>query len=188
MRRVLALILLLSTALATQAAPISYALEPDESTVGFETDFGAGRIKGTMPILSAELMLDFDDVSQSRVAVRVSVRAAQAGIPFATEALKGGSVLDAQRYPEIAFASRRVRSAGDGAVVDGDITIRGVTRPVRLTARLYRQHGTRPGDLSQLSILLTGAVRRSDFGSTGFSGQVGDEVRLRILARIERRG
>lgn len=187
MRCIVALFVLLATPLAAQAAPVDYVLEPDESAVGFETDFGAGRIKGTMPILSADLMLDFDDVSQSRVAVRVSVRAAQAGIPFATEALKASSVLDAGRHPEITFASRRIRRKGDGAVIDGDITIRGVTRPVRLTARVYRQRGTEAGDRSQLSILLTGAVRRSDFGATGFAGQVGDEVRLRILARIERR-
>ena len=59
-----------------------------------------------------------------------------------------------------------------------------MTRPATLQARIYRQDGFKPGDYSHLSILLTGTVNRSDFGATGWSDMVGDQVRLRILARI----
>lgn len=181
---ILALFLIMSSGL--RAAPVGYTLEADESTVGFETDFGQNHIRGTMPIRSADLALDFDDVSRSKVSVRVDVRKAKTGVPFATDALKGQSVLDARDYPEIAFVSRKVRKAGDGAVIEGDITIRGVTKPIRLNAQIYRQRDTQAGDLSHLSILLTGAVSRAAFGATGFPDMVGDEVRLKVLARIAR--
>ena len=61
-----------------------------------------------------------------------------------------------------------------------------VTRPVLLDAMIWRQKGHAPGDLSQLTVRLTGAVLRSDYGATGWADMVGDEVRLTILARIAR--
>jgi polyisoprenoid-binding protein YceI len=71
-------------------------------------------------------------------------------------------------------------------VVVGNLTIRGVTRPVRLAAQLYRQKGTAEGDRSRLSIRLTGSVSRAAFGATGWADLVGDTVAIDILARIAR--
>jgi polyisoprenoid-binding protein YceI len=54
----LALWLLFSSPLS--AAPADYALEPETSTVGFQTDFGKDHITGKMPITKADITLDFD--------------------------------------------------------------------------------------------------------------------------------
>lgn len=181
-RALLALALLAATPLA--AKPVPYVLEPAESTVGFETDFGPDLITGAMPVKSANLVLDFDSVANSRIDVALDVAGAQASFPFAAQAMKGPRVLDAQAFPEMSFHSTAIRRDGDGAQVQGDLTIRGVTRPVTLHAIIWRQKGTEAGDLRQLTVQLTGSVRRSDFGATGWSDMVGDEVRLTILARI----
>jgi polyisoprenoid-binding protein YceI len=85
------------------------------------------------------------------------------------------------------FTSTSVAARGDGASVKGNLTIRGVTRPVTLEARIWRQQGTETGDRSRLTIQLTGAVNRSDFGATGFADMVSDRVRITITARIIRR-
>lgn len=178
-----ALILAAAPALAK---PVSYLLEPDDSSVGFETDFGPDLITGAMPVKSATLILDFDAVSQSQIDVALDVAGAHASFPFAAQAMKGPKVLDAASFPEMSFRSTAIRRDGDGAQVDGDLTIRGVTRPVTLQANIFRQKGTEAGDLSQLTVQLTGSVRRSEFGATGWSDMVGDEVRLNIIARIAR--
>ena len=183
MRTILTILLLISASLAS-AAPVTYALEAEKSTVGFETDFGPDKINGKMPVTRADLVLDFDRVANCTVRVTLDISSATASFPFATQALKGPKVLDAATYPEITFVSTAVRSAGDGAEVAGNLTIRGMTRPATLQARIYRQDGFKAGDYSHLSILLTGTVNRSDFGATGWSDMVGDQVRLRILARI----
>lgn len=171
---------------AAHAAAIHYVLDAARSSVRFETDFGKDRISGDMPVSAADLTLDFADVTNCRVAVRLDVARAGASFPFAAQALKGPKVLDAQSYPEISFVSTAVRRNGDGARVAGDITIRGVTRPVTLDAAIYRQKGTAEGDLSHLTIRLTGRVNRSAFGASGWSDMVSDEVRIDILARIDR--
>jgi polyisoprenoid-binding protein YceI len=102
--------------------------------------------------------------------------------------MKGPKVLEAESHPVIAFRSTAVRPKGDGAEVTGEVTIRGVTRPMVLDAVIWRQRGTEAGDRSRLTVQLTGRLKRSDFGATGWSDLVGDEVRLTIIARIAQDG
>lgn len=168
------------------AAPANYVLEPTTSTVGFETDFGKDHIIGKMPITEADLTLDFDRIANCKVAVTLDASGAEASFPFAAQAMKGPKVLDTDAHPQITFESTSVKAAGKGALVAGWITIRGVKQPMVLDAEIWRQKGTAEGDLSHLSIHLTGAVMRSKFGATGWADMVGDEVRLDILARIAR--
>lgn len=79
------LLLLLALAAPAAASPASYVLEPDISSVAFETDFGPDHITGKMPVLRADLSLDFDQVARSRV----DVTGADASFPFAAQAMKG---------------------------------------------------------------------------------------------------
>lgn len=183
MKRLLALLApLIGT--AAPAAPVTYTLEPEASIVGFETDFGADKITGQMPVSRADLSLDFQHIDNSHVTVALDVSSAEASFPFAAQAMKGPRVLDAGAYPVISFESTSVRNQGAGAVVAGNITIRGVTRPMEMQAMLWQQTGSAVGDYSHLTIRLTGAITRSDFGAIGWSDMVGDEVRLNIIARI----
>lgn len=182
--RILALvfIFLASSALAD---PVRYDLKADESRVGFTWFLGQDPVTGRMPVSRADMALDFDQVANSRVNVAVDVSRAEAGAPFAGEAMKGQSVLWADRFPEIVFRSTSIRRDGaGGAIIAGNLTVRGVTRPQVLTARLFRPAGAAPGDRRQLTIRLEGALSRRDFGADGFASFVGDRVELRILARI----
>ena len=190
MRRVLlpALALAVGVALPVAARPVAYVLEPAESVVGFETDFGPDLITGAMPVKSADLVIDFDSLANCRIDVVLDVAHAQASFPFAAQAMKGPKVLDAEAHPVIDFRSTSVRAKGDGAEVTGEVTIRGVTRPMVLDAVIWRQRGTEAGDRSRLTVKLTGHLKRSDFGATGWSDMVGDDVRLTIIARIARDG
>lgn len=169
----------------------TYLLEPEKSDVGFIYSFEGADIRGSMPIKQAQIVIEFNQLSRSTVDVSVDVRRARAGLIFATEALKGRSVLDAARHPTIRFRSTAIRLSGagrlsDGAEIDGQLTVRGVTRPVTLRAALYRQRGTTPGDLSQLSFRLSGQLSRSSFGASGYAGFVDDAIRLDITARVRK--
>ena len=188
MRRSVLLPLLILLAAPAPAATVGYAMDPAQSTIAFETDFGPDLITGAIPLHVADLRLDFDNVRNCTVAVELDVTGATANFPFAAQALKGPKVLDARAHPRMTFVSTRVTGAGEVAEVTGDMTIRGVTRPVTLRAQLFRPRGSAPDDLDHLTIRLTGAVKRSDFGATGWSDMVGDEVRIIITARIDAKG
>lgn len=171
-----------------RAAPQNYVLDAGGTEVGFTWFFGPDAVSGTMPIRSAQITLDFDNLPASHVDVMLDVAHANAGFPFADQAMRGPQMLDARSYPQISFVSRRIMPSDKGATIEGDMTIRGVTRPATLAAELYRQSGTEPEDRSRLVILLTGRLDRRDFGADGWPDMVGPEVRLRILARISAGG
>ena len=139
-----------------------------------------------MPVSSADLLIDLDNLPASRVLVTLNAAGARAGFIFATEAMKSRKVLYTARFPEIHFRSTRIVGDLRGAKVTGDLTVRGVTRQVVLDARLFRQRGTEPQDRRNLLVELTGAIPRSAFGANGYPNLVGDEISLRIIARITR--
>lgn len=181
-----------SVALAStaQAAPTRYTLNQGDSNVGFSFTMGGGAQKGTMPIKSASITIDPENLTASHVEVIVDVAGAHTGLIFATQALIGPDVLNAAQYPTIRFVSRKVKLAADGrlsggAHIIGDLTLRGVTRPVTLQANLYRQRGSVAGDLSRLTVQLTGQVSRSAFGAVGYPDLVADTVGLDITAVIK---
>lgn len=178
----------LGAATLAEARPEAYVLQPETSRVSFAAPFGSGPITGRFPIRSADVVLDFDQPSRSRIAVRLNIAGAEASFPFAAEAMKGAAVLDARAFPEARFESTAVQGDITAAKVTGKLTLRGVTRPVTLKAEILRQRGTKEGDLSRLTVHLTGRLKRSDFGATGWADMVGDVVDLDILARIARAG
>lgn len=172
-----------------RAAPRPYRLLPDQSRVGFIFFIGGGPQSGTMPLRSADIVIDPNRLAASRVAVELDVTRARTGSFLATQAMTGPEVLDAKRFPTIRFRSTRIRLARDGrlsggARIDGELTIRDVTRPVSLAANLYRTAGSAPEDLDRLSIRLTGAVSRKAFGAGGHADLVQDRVELDVQAVI----
>ena len=182
-------VLVLGTAMTT-AAPSRYALDQSVSQVGFIYVLNGAEQKGTMPVSQADLVIDPENLRSAKVDVPVSVEKARTGLIFATDALKAPSVLDARQFPTIRFVATAIHLGADGrlsngARIDGNITMRGVTRPATFQASLFRMQGSAPDDLSNLTIRLTGTVRRSEFGATGYADLVGDEVRLDIVARIQ---
>jgi polyisoprenoid-binding protein YceI len=189
MRR-LALAALLAVCLVSRAyaATTAYRLDAANSTVAFETDFGPDRISGAIPLQKADLNLDFANVANCTVDVALDVTGATASFPFAAQALKGPKVLAAKDHPRMTFTSTSVKGAGNTAEVTGNLTIRGVTKEVTLTAQLFRPQGSAAGDLEHLTVKLSGRVSRSDFGATGWADMVGDEVRILITAHIDAQG
>jgi len=83
----------------------------------------------------------------------------------------------------ISFRAQRVVFDGDAPVAaDGELTLLGVTRPLRLTIRDFRC-GTQPLTRRPLCGAEVGAtVRRSEFGMTEWLKDIGDEVTLSIQA------
>ena len=190
-RLLIAAALTLITLTSAVAAPLDYRLETSKSEVGFVFTLNKAEARGRMPVRSAKIIIDPEALTRSSVDVTVDAARARTGFFFATEAMKAASVLNTRAHPTIRFRSTRIRLNGagrlqDGAKIDGELTIRGVTRPVTLNAALFRQAGTEAGDLSKLSFRLSGVVDRMDFNVAGYPDLVDEDVKLEILARVSR--
>lgn len=168
------------------AAPQKYRLNNDRSTVEFIFTVDGARQRGKMPVAAADMQIDLGSIADSRVSVTLKASALRTGIIFATQALKAPNMLDTKQHPTITFRSTSIRGTPGAATVTGDLTVRGVTRPVTLQAGLYRQQGSDAQDRDHLTILLTGAISRAAFGLVGYDGIVDDQIGLRILAEIDK--
>lgn len=96
--------------------------------------------------------------------------------------------LDASRYPKATFVSTVASPAADGKTgsLTGDLTLRGVTRPITLAVSFIGVgHGLPFGTVAGFSA--TAMIKRSDFGSRRLLGLVGDDVSLEIDAEFEHR-
>ncbi len=192
-RTVLARLATLSIVRPALAALQPYELMQDGTSVEFTFALSGITQSGTMPIQSADIQIDLGNLPNSRVAVVLSVADARTNIPFARKPMLSESVLDAATFPTIQFKSTNILLGeggriSRGAKIVGDLTVRDITRPIALQANLFRERGSATDSLDDLSIRLTGALNRHDFGASGYADLVQDTVGLDIQARIKRTG
>jgi polyisoprenoid-binding protein YceI len=183
---------LAAIATGAQAQGRPYLLSPEGSRITFVFTTGSTRQSGTVPVETADIVVDTGDLVRSSATVTADIRRISADLPFVAQAIKSAELLDAAQYPIVTFRSRRIRLGArgrisDGAEIDGDLTLRGVTRPITLQAQLTRPAGSAPDDLSVLYIQLNGSLSRRDFGAVGYAGMAGDRVDLDIRAEIRAR-
>lgn len=101
--------------------------------------------------------------------------------------LTGPDWFDAARHPQAIFRSRRVRLTGPAtADVEGELTLRGRTRPVTLSVRFNGSAHDRLRGADVAGFSATAEINRSDFGIDRFSGLITETVRLEIEAEFIR--
>jgi polyisoprenoid-binding protein YceI len=134
----------------------TWKVDPSHSRVEFSIrHMGIASIRGSFA--------DFDAVIEGGEEPRISGAIRVGSVDTRDEArdghLQSPDFFDAERHPEMTFASTRFE---DDKVV-GDLTIRGVTREVELAARMTGA-GTDPWGNERLGIELEGLIDRTDFG------------------------
>jgi polyisoprenoid-binding protein YceI len=99
--------------------------------------------------------------------------------------LQGDGFFDSANHPTMTFTSTSIDTTGENTgVIHGNLTIRGVTRPISL-ATTFNGTGTFPMDNSfHAGFVATGAFSRSDFGVSFGVPLVSDEVQLMLDVQI----
>lgn len=174
------------------ASPRRYDLSAATSSISFAFNVSGTVQTGTVPVSTADIRVDPDNLVNSSADVTADIRGAKTGLIFVTQALLSASVLDAASHPQVRFVSKRVvlgqtGRISEGARIDGALTLRGVTRDLQLKAVLSRPAGSAPDDLSVLMVRLTGQLNRNDFGAAGYPNMVAETVTLDIRATIRAR-
>ena len=99
--------------------------------------------------------------------------------------MKGERFLDAAKYPEIRFVSRKVTKVGTtGLHIEGELTMHGVTKPLALDATLNKSAPNLFDKRPTLGFSAHGVLKRSEFGVAGLLPMIGDEVTITIDAEF----
>jgi len=157
------------------------------SRVAFEVPYAVATFTGEVPTFEASL----EDGTLRGVA---QIRSLQVKEENLEAHLLSPEFFDAERHPEVTFASHEIRRNGDAVSIDGEITIKGITRPATLT-------GTATGPAvdhfgaNRLGLQLTTTVDRTAFdinwnmplpnGDPALSNDVTLKAELTLVAQGE---
>nr|WP_312243009.1 YceI family protein [Pantoea sp.] len=181
----LALPLLAAAALyapLSQAAAMQYQLNPEHTSVIVTwTHFGFSHPTADIANTTGTLVFDKDHPEQSKVDVKLPITEIDSHVAALTKEFKGADYFDVAKYPSATFHSTRVVSKGDNKFdVEGNLTLKGITKPVTLHATLNQQ-GEHPMVKKQaIGFDATGTIKRSDFKLDKYVPAVSDEVTLTI--------
>ncbi len=151
----------MSTTGILTAAPVgTWRLDPVHSAVGFEVPYLAGTFKGQFREIAADLELGADTVSLAGSAAVASVDVKDETL---SAHLQSPDFFDAERHPELRFAARNVALDGETVTVQGDITIKGVTKAVEVSGTVAAPL-VDPYGRERVGLELSTVVDRTDFG------------------------
>lgn len=182
-----AMLVTLGVASASGAAEV-YQLEKTHVDLLFSIDhLGFTKKHGSFRELDATLQYDAAHPEKSQVSVTAKTDSIDTGFAPRDQDLKGDKFLDVAKYPEMKFMSTKViPGPNQTLLVEGDLTLHGVTKPVTLHATLNKAAPNPFDKKPTLGFSATGSLKRSDFGISTFLPMIGDVVTITIDAEFNR--
>jgi polyisoprenoid-binding protein YceI len=162
----------------------AYALEPVHTRVLFSVShLGFTTWYGDFTHASGSLVLDPRHPSASRVEVSIAAASIATTNAALDAELKGPDWFDAAASPTILYRSSKLTVSGPGrAIIEGDLTLHGVTRKLSLLAK-FNGAGIDPfAKTYTVGFEAVGKLKRSDFGIAKDVPLIGDEVSIFISA------
>jgi polyisoprenoid-binding protein YceI len=174
------LIALAFLGLPVAAVADSYTLDPTHTYPNFTiSHLGFSTMHGRFGKTSGKLTMDRAKGTGS-VEVVIDVASIDTGFKKRDDHLRSPDFFNAVEFPEITFKSTKVTFAGKGAKVEGDLVIKGVSKPVTLDVASINC-GVHPFNKKDVcGFDATTTIKRSDFGITYGVPAIGDEVKLAI--------
>jgi polyisoprenoid-binding protein YceI len=141
----------------------TWKLDPAHSDVGFVVGhLVVSKVHGRFDAFSGTVVTD-EDLARTSVTVIIDAASVNTHLPVRDNQVRSADFLDAEHFPNITFASTAVREEKGRYFVDGNLTIRGTTRPVTLDLDV---NGFSPDTFgtNRVSFSATTTIDRNDFG------------------------
>lgn len=166
----------------------TWTLDPTHSAVEFAVKhMMISTVKGRFSDVKGTVQIPESGVPS--VDVTIAAASIDTGTDGRDQHLRSGDFFDVDAYPELRFVSTKVEKTSDGYRLTGDLTIRGVTKPVTL-AVTEEGAGVDPWGNHKVAFSATGKFKRSEFGLNWNAALeaggvlVSDEVKVAIDAQL----
>ncbi|MFZ5869660.1 MAG: YceI family protein [Actinomycetota bacterium] len=154
-----------TTTLPAGLTPGTYVVDPAHSEIGFTARHAmVTKVRGSFSDVDGTIVVGEDAASSSATAA-IAVASIDTRNADRDAHLRSADFFDAETYPQIRFVSTGVRADGDRYLVDGELTIKDVTRPVTLPVEF---HGVATDPFGNVRAGFSAEldVNRKDFGLT----------------------
>jgi polyisoprenoid-binding protein YceI len=161
----------------------TWELDPVHSSIGFVArHLMVSKVRGHFSKFQAQIVTAANPLESSATAT-VDLSSVETGNEMRDNDLRSSNFFDAATHPQMTFASTGIRSDGGDLVMDGDLTIRGVTRPVSLTFEV-NGFGPDPYGGTRAGFSAHGEINRTDFG-VSFNAPIPGGVMVSEKIQIE---
>jgi len=135
------------------------------------------NVEGLFSNMTGVIQFDPPDFTSLSVEAEMDVKTLATGYPERDEHLLSPDYFDAEKYPKIFFKSNRVEvTGGNRAKVTGNLTIRGIRRPVTLDSEFFGPVKSPFSGITCIGFSATGKVNREDYGLTWNAAMEGGGV------------
>ncbi len=181
MKKIVAFAIAASLSTTVFAAPETYVLEKNHTLPRFEYNHMGYSIQlSRFDSATGKITIDRATKTGS-VDVTIDSTSINTGSDAFNEHIQAEDFLSTTKYPTITYKSNKVKFDGDKvASVDGELTIKGVTKPVTLTVVSFMCMPHPMMKKDTCGATATAKVKRSDFNMGKYAPLVGDEVTLTI--------
>lgn len=163
------------------AASETYIIDSNHSMPRFEySHFGYSVQLSRFDKTTGKITLDRAAKTGS-VDVTIDATSVNTGYPLFNKHIQGEDFFDTEKYPTITFKSTNLKFDGDKvASVDGNLTVKGVTKPVTLTVLSFQCMPHPMLKKEACGATATTKIKRSEFNAGKYAPNVSDEVTLTI--------
>lgn len=173
------------------ADPITWKIDATHSELSFRIRHLVSRVQGTFRDWSGTIVADPADWNAGRTEIVIQAASIDTRHEKRDTHLRSADFFDVAQHPTITFTSTAVQVAGDRVTLTGNLTIRGVTKPVTLTGEALGMTGEGPGK-QRIGFHVSTRINRLDYGvswnraAEGGGVVLGDDVDLDITVAAVR--
>lgn len=158
-----AAVLALVAAAPARAAVETYSFDQAHTHVGFSVRHVFTPVKGEFKEVTGSIVIDRDNLANSKVEVKIPAASINTNNERRDGHLKGEDFFFVEKNPEIMFVSKSITVGKDNkGKMSGDLTMRGVTKPITLDVEVLGFSGTGPGTVAGFTA--SGVLNRKDYG------------------------
>src|SRR5712671_1497327 len=176
----------------TATTTTTWNIDPAHSVAEFKVKhMMISNVKGQFPKVSGALTLDESNLANSRVDASIEAASIETRDAQRDTHLKSPDFFHVEKFPTLSFKSTGIRLVRDGELaVEGDLTIRGVTRKIVFSVEGPTPPAKDPWGNTRVAVSATTKINRKDFGLTWNAALetggilVGDEVTITLDAQF----
>jgi polyisoprenoid-binding protein YceI len=178
----------MSTLTIPQTSTTTWNIDPAHSVAEFKVKhMMISNVKGHFTKVTGAFNLDESTLTNSKVEALIEAASIETRDAQRDAHLKSADFLEVEKFPALSFKSTRVSLVRDGELaVEGDLTIRGITRKVVFTVEGPTPPAKDPWGNTRVAVSATTKINRKDFGLTWNTALetggilVGDEVTITL--------
>ena len=166
----------------TLAAPVDYKIDPTHTATVFNWNhFGFSTPSANFTDIQGVIKVDNAKPANSSVEVTIPLSSINSSVAALDKEFQQEAWFNAAKYPNISFKSTKVETKDKKHFkITGDLTVKGVTKPVVLDAVLNKQGEHPMLKVPAIGFNATTSFNRSDFGIGSYVPMVGDKITVNI--------